>query len=386
MQSLNLLPALQELPAAGAAQNRDTRGIIRDLAATDKGLYAAEFAVGVSAGLWAIFDDINVDDQILANLNTAYQSTYPNVAADHSLHERWAEMVSRGPEAEQGFINGIQGKLAEIETKDLLEANGYTNVEIAANPTQPGWDISALDPDNAETLIQVKSGLANYAVQTMDAMDAAPDLAFAVSDEVYGQILETAPEYAEQILFSIGSAQDLSADAASNLNILADNMGLDLPDSIGEIIPYAGAIIAGARLVHSVLKTEREFKTADRTTKNKLQVVQSLTLMSRMGINTVLATVGGTAGTAAGSILPGLGNIIGGIGGAIGGAAMGMYLNRHLQPHMLSLALNITGLTRDDLFYYKNQGLIDQTALSFRATARDLDKQPPLPALLTGTA
>ena len=382
MQSLNLLPALQELPAAGETQGRDTRGIIRDLADTDKGLYAAEFAVGVSAGLWTIFDDINVDD----NLEAAYEAAYPNLAGEHSLHEHWQGLVERGPASETGFVSGLQGKLAEIETKNILEANGYTNVEIAPDPTQPVWDISAIAPDGSEALIQVKSGAAAYAAQSMDAMDAAPDISFAVSDEIYGRILETVPEYADQVLLNIGSAAELTDSVQDNLGILANNMGLDIPDGIGEIIPYAGAIIAGARLVHSVLKTEREFKAADRTAKNKIQVVQSLTLMSRMGINTVLATVGGSAGTAAGSFLPGLGNIIGGIGGAIGGAAMGMYLNRHLQPHMLSVALNITGLTQDDLFYYKNKGLIDQTALSFRATASELEKQPPLPALLTGTA
>lgn len=378
MQSLNLLPALQELPAAGETQGRDTRGIIRDLADTDKGLYAAEFAVGVSAGLWTIFDDINVDD----NLAAAYEAAYPNLAGEHSLHEHWQELVERGPASETGFVSGLQGKLAEIEAKDILEANGYTSVEIAPDPTHPVWDISAIAPDGSDVLIQVKTGTAGYAGQVIADMDAAPDTLFAVSDEIYGRILETAPEYADQVLLNIGSAAELTDSVQDNLGILANNMGLDIPDGIGEIIPYAGAIIAGARLVHSVLKTEREFKAADRTAKNKLQVVQSLTLMSRMGINTVLATVGGSAGTVAGSFLPGLGNIIGGIGGA----AMGMYLNRHLQPRMLSLALNITGLTQDDLFYYKNQELIDQTALSFRATARELEKQPPLPALLTGTA
>ena len=62
-------------------------------------------------------------------------------------------------------------------------------------------------------------------------------------------------------------------------NSLSDNMGIDIPDGIGDILPYAGAIIAGARLVHSVIKTEKEFKAADRTI-NKIQVVQSLTLCS----------------------------------------------------------------------------------------------------------
>ena len=58
-------------------------------------------------------------------------------------------------------------------------------------------------------------------------------------------------------------------------------------------------IVGAARLIYSALKTEREFKAADRTTKNRLHVVQTLTLMSRMGVSAVLATVGGTAGAAA---------------------------------------------------------------------------------------
>ncbi len=104
-------------------------------------------------------------------------------------------------------------------------------------------------------------------------------------------------------------------------------------------------------MIHSVITTEQQFKAADRTTRNKIQVVQTLTLMSRMGINTVLAMVGGAARTAAGSAVPLVGNLGGGIAGSIAGAGMGMYLNQHIQPHMLDLALDITGLEQDDLFY-----------------------------------
>ena len=156
------------------------------------------------------------------------------------------------------------------------------------------------------------------------------------------------------------------------MGILSDNMGLDIPDDVIDILPYAGAIIAGARLVYSVLKTEKEFKAADRTTKNQMQVVQTLTLMSRMGVTTVLSMVGGSGGAAGGSAVPGIGNVAGGIGGAVIGAVIGMYLNKHLQPHMLDLALDITGLTRDDLFYYKNKPRIDEIALSFHTRAREL--------------
>ena len=103
-----------------------------------------------------------------------------------------------------------------------------------------------------------------------------------------------------------------------------------------------------------------------------LEVVQTLTLMSRMGINTVLAVVGGATGSAAGSVVPLVGNLVGGIAGSIAGAGIGMYLNQHLQPHMLDLALDITGLEQDDLFYYKNKERIDVLALSFRNTAQAL--------------
>ena len=116
--------------------------------------------------------------------------------------------------------------------------------------------------------------------------------------------------------------------------------------------------MGAARLIHSVIQTERTFKEADRTTTNKIHVVQTLTLMSRMGITTLLATAGGAGGTALGSIIPGVGNLVGGIGGTLTGAGVGMYLNRHLQPHMLNLALDIVGMEEDDLSTSKtNRGL-----------------------------
>ena len=77
-----------------------------------------------------------------------------------------------------------------------------------------------------------------------------------------------------------------------------------------------------------------------------------------------------------GSAVPGVGNLIGGIVGSIGGAGIGMYLNRHLEPHMLDLALDITGLTNDDLFYYKNKPSIDTLALNFQSTAGELSATP----------
>ena len=376
MQSLSLLPPLQKLPGGNDGTRPSFREIMTGLVNTNRAMYAAEFASGASFGLWAIFDDINVDD----NLATAYGAQYPGQAEDHSLHEHWQEMMERGPESLDGFVNGLKGKVAEFDTKDLLKANGWTDVEIALDPTQPVWDISAIDPHGQAVLIQVKSVAEGSTSEIQGLIEANSNIHYYVSTEVYDKIVSRAPDL-EARMADIGSTDELEGTTEEGLDLLTDNMGIDVPDRIVEIVPFAGAILTSARLIHSVIRTEREFQAVDRTAKNKIQVVQTLTLMSRMGINTVLATVGGMGGTAVGSALPGIGNLVGGIGGTIVGAGTGMYLNQHLQPRMLDLALNITGLDHDDLFYYKNKVRIDEAAISFREAAGQLAGGPGLPAL-----
>ena len=349
LQSLSLLPELANVPTIPDGPNGPRRSFqdhITGLVSRDNILHAAEITAAANIGLWTIFDDINVDDSLAA----AYQGQYPGLAADHSLHQHWLEMMDRGPESMDGFISGLKGKLAEFQAQDQLTDAGWTNLSIASDHTQAVSDISGIDPEGMETLIQVKTGAADYAEEVQNLMAENPDLHFAVSAEIYQRIADSAPDALAQ-LTNLGSDFDLVKDMVDGLTTLTDNLGIDIPDGIGDLLPYAGAIIAGARLIHSVITTEQQFKAADRTTRNKIQVVQTLTLMSRMGINTVLAMVGGAAGTAAGSAVPLVGNLVGGIAGSIAGAGMGMYLNQHIQPHMLDLALDITGLEQDDLFY-----------------------------------
>ena len=373
MQSANLLPALKELPGDAYDRRKSFREMMAELVETDRTAFAAEMSAATSWGLWAIFDDINVDDELLGNMEHAhnlYSGNYEGTLAEH-----FQEMMERGPASVDGFINGLKGKVGEINAKDMLEQQGWTNVEIAPNPTQAVWDISAVNDAGETVLFQVKVGAAEYSGDVADAIESAPpDVVFLVSGEIYDRIADTAPELLDSVVniepfLAIDGIQD-------GLSTLSSNMGIDVPDGIGDIVPYAGAIIAGARLIHGALRAEREFKAADRTTPNRIQVVQALTLMSRMGVSTVLATVGGMGGTAAGSAIPFVGNLVGGLVGTVAGAGMSMYLNRHLQPHMLNLALNITGLTNDDLFYYKNMPRIDEVALNFRQTAGELAAAP----------
>ena len=70
---------------------------------------------------------------------------------------------------------------------------------------------------------------------------------------------------------------------------------------------------------------------------------------------------------------------------------MGSYLNQHLQPHVLELALDMTGLTHDDVFYYtcgafQNKMAIDGAAYEFQANTDELRLQLAQPWLPHTTA
>ena len=381
MQSANLLPALREIPADESRQRMSFRDIMTGLVSTDRAMFAAEFASAVSFGMWGIFDEININDRLLE----AYETRWPNMSDGISMHDKVQSMIENGEFTERNWLtSGLDGQLAEFEAQDWLEENGYSNIQFPVrrdgefNPSNDGWDIRAIDPNGQEVLIQVKGGASDSQYyETLEAIRET-DYSFILSNELFERFQESHPELMHRIEADVGSSYDQVEGINDGLETLSDNMGIDIPDEVVDIVPFAGGIMASARLIHSVVKTEGEFKAIDRTEKNKVQVVRTLTLMSRIGVNTVLATVVGAGGVAVGSaIMPGIGTFIGGGLGMIGGAGAGMFLNRHLtQPLMLNLALNITGLTQDDLFYYKNKPRIDGAALTFRTRARGLAAAP----------
>ena len=376
MQSTEYISELQELPSVAYEEHQSAEDIVSELAGMDATFFAADTTSESSQAMLSAVGGGDVDDRV----QQAYEMAYPNQAAEHSLHEHLAELEARGEGSTEGFINGIKGKMGELDAREFMEEHGFQNVEIAPDPTQPIWDISAISESGEQVFIQVKTGAASYGADVVDAMEASPDVPFLVNTDIYNWISANHPHL-------LGQVDNFEATSATGyhqvegmedgLTTLSDNMGIDVPGGVTDLLPYVGAIVAGARLIYSVVNTERKFRDADRTTKNKIQVVQTLTLMSRMGVSAVLAITGGQAGAAAGGLIgtmvPGVGNAAGGIGGGIGGsiagAGMGILLNRRLQPHMLDLALDITGLTNDDLFYYKNKQRIDEIGDSIQSSA-----------------
>ena len=411
MRSIDLLPALRELPTSEPRERMSFRDMMAGLVSTDRAAFAAEFTSAVSFGLWAIFPGVNVDDDLRDTMNEAYGRAFPG--QDGPVWEHWQGVAElNDPVAMNNtFMSPLKGTVAELHVKEHLNARGW-DIDLARDSNQPGWDLQGTDPEGNFTRIQVKGGESysagaiqehmdrfpvgdpnyadHYAISTevyeryvgsgadsegrtltefgADAggvqgvqggletpsanagadvsggvAEMAPNDHYAMSTGVYDQYIEPGADPGGRTLTDIGSDYERVQGIEDGLETLSANEGIDIPDGAVEMLPVAGAILAGAHLIYTVLKTEREFKAADRTTRNRIQVVRTLTLMSRKGVSTVLATVGGMGGVAVGSSVPGVGNVVAGIGGMVAGAGMGMYLNKHLQPHMLELALDITG-------------------------------------------
>ena len=384
MQSLDLLPTLRELPGGETNQNRSFREIITDLVNTDRTTFAAELASAVSFGMWPVFGEAGLSTNFPGTeINESYlQAAYGRTDLfdpDVDVVERWRQALAGGEGAKENFLDDLKGIVAEFKARDLLNQQGY-DLELAADRYQTGWDLHGTNPDGEYVQIQVKAGDSSAQIDKTIEVLQETNYQVAVSSDIHEGISESenAQELVDRIVANIGSDFDLVEGIEDGLEILSNAL------EVADAIPGVAAIAASARLIYSAMKTEKEFKAADRTTKNKIQVVHTLTLMSRMGVTSALAIAGGKGGAAAGglagSVFPGLGNAIGGvIGGLVGaasGAGTGMYLNRHLQPHMLNLALNITGLTNDDLFYYKNKIRIDEVAVGFQNTSRELTALP----------
>ena len=379
MSSTALLPALRELPTSESRERMSFQGMMTGLVGTDHVTFAAEFTSALSFSLLGVFDRVNVDDTVRETISQAYERAF---SPDGTTVWEHFEDALRNPETfNNTFMSPLKGVVAEFHVKEQLNQRGW-NIDLAPDPNQSGWDLHGTDPAGNYTRIQVKTGESYTAGEIQEHMDRYPvgdaNYAdhYAIGTKIHERYIESATEAGDRTLTDIGPDYERVEGINDGLETLSANEGMDIPDGVVDIVPYAAAIVGGVRLIYGVLKTEREFEAADRTTKNRIQVVQTLTLMSRMGVSTVLATAGGMGGASAGSLVPGVGNVVAGVGGTIIGAGVGMYLNNHLQPHMLDIALNITGFTHDDLFYYKNKPRIDEVGFKFQTRAKELAATP----------
>ena len=200
-------------------------------------------------------------------------------------------------------------------------------------------------------------------------MEENPDILFAVSGNLFAQLTEKAPELSDRLInLDVGNLE-FTTEARENLGTLARNMGIDVPDSIGEVLPYVGEVVLGVKLIHSIVSTERTLQGEALSDRSRVHGVRTLALMTRFGVASVCGMAGVTGGGLAGtSVLPGIGTGVGSLAGGVAGAGFAMVLNRKLQPRYEDVAVRLVGGDPDDLFYLMNKLAIDRIGESLAAT------------------
>ena len=361
MQSTNLLSELEQIPLRNEHDRYTYEDVVKQSGLMRNDLFAIEVSAGVEDTFSTLFDARNVPDDLFE----AYSRASPGVAADYSLYERYTEMVNRGEESVGGFISNIKGKLGELRIQEHLQQEfpGYS-FQIADAQNQPDWDILATGPDGTEVPIQVKIGDEEYAGEVLARMQEDPDVLFAVSNEIRSTILSEHPELSDQFIDLNLSNYEITSEVEGNLDLLAENQGIDVPDEVGGFLPYVTEIVLGIRLLCDIAKTERDFEAVAMDDKARINAMKALVLFQRFGISAVLTTAGG----ALGSFVPILGNLI----GAGVGAGLAAYLNSKLRPHMLEIGMELAGITEDDFFYFRNKVAIDRIGESFAKTAASM--------------
>lgn len=369
MQSLSLLTDLVKLPAAEDVATLEKGEIVSRIRAMDRNHFSIEVSQATEEVMEALFDARNIQDDLVNDLTEAYRRSFSSFADQgRSVHEHFQEMMGRGPESVRGFISNLKGKVAEVKVESVLEERfpGY-DFQLASNPTEKGWDLKGESPDGEDIFIQSKFGAEEYADEVLDAMQEYPNYPFAVSSEIYDTIEQVQPELLGRLI-DMGSAAELTASIKDGLGKLAGNFGVDIPDSIGEALPYVGEVVLGIKLIFEMVKTKRELADVDLTDRSKVQGIRMLALGSRFGINQVCMWAGGAGGSALGSLVPGAGNVLGALAGGLAGLGGGIILNRLLQPRIEEVAMKLIGGDADDMFYLMNKIEIDNIGQSLAET------------------
>ena len=360
MQSLVLLEELRQLPAGDVTSEFAVTDVVRRLRAMDRDFFSLEVAQATEDALEALFEARNVPDV----LNQAYEMAFTRASQSKSLLEHFEERLDTGNSSVVGFVSSLKGKVAELKGVQLLEEQspGY-KFEIMPNPNQPVYDLIGRGPEGVEdVLVQVKAGGEGYVGNVLDRIEETPpDVYFAVSRELYDNVLEAKPELSGQLIDLHINVTEFTEDIKSGLGTLSTNLGIDVPDSLGEVLPYVGETVLAIKLITQIISTEGDLKGIEISNRSRIHAIRTLALMAKFGVTQVCALGGGFAGTA---VNPGVGSAIGAIGGA-GGA---MLLNRLLEPRIEEVAKTIVGGDGDEIFYLMNKSAIDEIGNSLAAT------------------
>lgn len=363
MKSIQYLEQLKAIPCN--KKDCDLKSLIKTTELQKKESMAIEIGIATEIGLLYAFNELNVDDEIMAG----FASQYPDLAEKQSLYQNLVEKgADVNSESIEGFISGIKGKVYEMELVNRLneQYDGYA-FSISESATQPIWDIKGINADGEEILVQAKMGAENYAYEVQDRMLENPDVLFATSTEIQNKILENHPELASQFVDVDISNAEFTTQITENAEQLIANHGVDFFDSSAESIPVIAEIVLGINLLLEMRKVNNEYQNIPKSQQDKIKMIKAIVYLSRYGVTTALVGASAKVGAATGAMVDvgtggmslGTGTAVGTVAGLIGGAKLSSEVNNYIKPYMYDMALSIMDYTHDDMFYFKNKANID---------------------------
>lgn len=321
-----------------------------------------EAACAAEFSLRHIFNQRNIPDDLFK----AYDASFSNSGS--TIYEHYQQALENGDSSVQGFLSNLKGKLFEIKLEPKLEeAFPHFDFSMATDPTNQVWDLIGTNTHTGEHLsVQAKMGASSYTADVIDRMHENPHVLFALSSDLTDKIVSIDPSLSDHIFNSGIDSSHFTNSTDISLHTLAQNLGIDIPDGVGDLIPYTTEIVLAIRLLYDIIQVNRDYKHVHSSDKTKLYAFKLLMLMSRYGVSAICIPLGGLVGTAI--PIP----VLGTLGGAAAGWWLAKKITKYLEPHFQDVSLWLLGLDKNDVFYLKNKLKIDAIGLSYMKTAKKM--------------
>jgi hypothetical protein len=164
------------------------------------------------------------------DVERAFDLAYPGLTQSESFSDAVGRMSS---DELVGLVNGVKGKLFEIQLVDHLNSGGLPegfHASLPPSATQPGWDIQITDAQGqVSELLQAKA--TESASYVKEALERYPDIDVTTTSEVHAQLL------------AMGMAQDVNNSGISEAMLQAKV----------ESVAQGGAVFDASDLVPSSL-------------------------------------------------------------------------------------------------------------------------------------
>ncbi|MDP8209294.1 MAG: hypothetical protein RAO94_07305 [Candidatus Stygibacter australis] len=295
-----------------------------------------------------MFELRNVPDDFF----DAYKDSFTN--SEINLFQHFKDILNNDNiRSSKGFISTLKGKIFELRAMDQLNIeNPDMDFLLADSANQPIWDIKGIDLDRAVEFFQAKVRQPSYLSRLVEKIESNPDVKFLLSEELYEKAIAKFPELQENLKLINITNSELTQEVSEKLDVLIGNWGIDLPDELGDWLPWIGEIVLGLKLLVQLVNNNRIYEFSNQDLKSKTAILKTISLLSKFGIKSAFLWLGTYAGA---PYIPPFGAIVGGTSGVI----LGRSISKMIDPHLQQIVKLLLNIDEDAMFYFSNKFNVD---------------------------